>query len=429
MNSPTTSIHKHCHFRPPDRVALVAFLFSGAVTAAIMAMPFLVFNQLGQGAFLSGIYSGSQALGYTLAALISAPYVGRSRNGLAWGTLGITGFMVLMCAMPLFRNPWVCGILFSGASTLSALAWPCFHSWVGAEPDLRVRARSMGRLNVGWSVGGAAGPFLAGPLYEADYRLPFLFVAVLCLLALYLIRTVPHEHVYFGNGAGVVAGQRSAHSRASEAFLWCAWCATFTAHVCIGAVRSIFPKRLDDIVASGQLRLFGESEFAAWLNTATATRFSWLIFVLGIGTAVLFLVLGRSGWWHHRFSVLAASQLLTGLSMWTLGHTHSLMLMLAAFAMIGANLGVAFFSSVYYGTANPALKHGRSAINEGVVGAGGIVGSFGFAFAGAAFGIDMPFRWMPAFILGEILIQLLLIRLRRKAGNNKGQPVNDVLST
>lgn len=429
MNSMSTYKLKAALCGPPDRVALVAFLFSGAVTASMMAMPFLVFNQLGRGAFLSGIYSGSQALGYTLAALISAPYVGRSKNGLAWGTVGIVGFMVLMCAMPLFRNPWMCGALFAGAFTLSALAWPSFHSWVGAEPDLGARARSMGRLNVGWSVGGAAGPFLAGPLYEVDYRLPFVFVAVLCLLAVYLIRSVPHESFYFGAGNGNAPAHRTAHHQASEAFLWCAWCATFTAHVCIGAVRSIFPKRLDDIVASGQLRLFGESDPVAWLNAATATRFSWLIFILGIGTAFLFLVLGRSGWWHHRFSVLAASQVLTGLSMWALGYTHSLMLMLAAFAVIGANLGVAFFSSVYYGTANPALKHGRSAINEGVVGAGGIVGNFGFAIAGAAFGLDMPFRWMPAFILGVLLLQLLLIRLRRNAGQDTGQVLNNVLST
>lgn len=401
---------------PPDKVALVAFLFSAAVTAAGMAMPFLVFNQLGRGAVLSGIYAGSQAVGYTVAALASSGYVGRSRNGMIWGTVGIVGFMALMCAMPLSRDIWICGLLFSGAFTVSALAWPAFHSWVGAEHDLARRAKYMGRLNVGWSSGGAAGPLLAGPLYELDYRLPFVFVGVLCLAALYLIRTVPHERSYFAKGSGEIVLKRAAHDRASEAFLWCAWCATFTAHICIGAVRAIFPKRLDDIIASGQLRFFSEADAAPWLNAAAATRFSWLVVSLGLTTAVLFFLFGRSGWWHHRFSVLVISQLLTGLSMWALGHTHSLVLMLAAFAVIGANLGVAFFSSVYYGMADPSRKHGRAAINEGVVGAGGIVGSFGFAFMGAYLGLEAPFRWMPAFIFGIILLQAVLIRVRKPRG-------------
>lgn len=428
MRSSNIHVTESIFSGPPARVTLVAFLFSVAVTASQMAMPFLVFNQLGRGAFLSGVFAGSQALGYTLAALISAPYVGRSRNGLAWGSVGIIGFMGLTCAMPMSRDPLVCGALFSGAFALSALAWPSFHSWMGAEPDPVRRARSMGRLNVGWSVGAGVGPFLAGPLYEVDYRLPYVFIGLVCLFALYVIRAVPHEQLYFGTGSVAVPGRRASHERASEAFLWCAWCATFTAHVCIGAVRSIFPKRLDDIIALGQLRLFHESDPVAWLNSATATRCSWLVFMLGMGTATLFLVLGRSGWWHHRFSVLVVAQLLTGLSMWSLGYTHSLALMLVAFAVIGGNLGVAFFSSVYYGTANPALKHGRSAINEGVVGAGGIVGGFGFAFAGARFGIDMPFMWMPVFIFGVILAQWLLIRVRRNAGMDQEAPFDAPLS-
>lgn len=416
----TTSLQAKTNNRelisPPDKVALVAFLYSAAVTAAIMAMPFLVFKQLGQGAVLSGIYAGAAALGYTVAALASSGYVGRSKNGMTWGTIGVLGYMALMCAIPFFRNLWVCGALFTGASTVSALAWPAFHSWVGAEHNLAVRSRYMGRLNVGWSTGGAAGPLLAGPLYEMDYRLPFVFVGALCLVTLYFIRRVPHESSYFGTGSREVLLSRVAHDRASEAYLWCAWAATFTAHITIGAVRSIFPKRLDDIIASGQLRIFNEADAASWLNAAAATRFSWLVVVMGLGTAVLFFFLGRSGWWHHRFSVLVAAQLLTGFSMWILGHTHSFALMLAAFAVIGANLGVAFFSSVYYSMADASRKHGRAAINEGVVGAGGIVGSFGFAFMGAHLGLEAPFLWMPAFISGIIVLQLLLIRLRRQRG-------------
>lgn len=402
-------------FGPPHlRVALVAFLFSAAGTAAMIAMPFFVFNQLGRGVVVSGIYSGTQALGYTLFALLSAPFVGRAKNGLRWGVMGVTGFMILIGVMSFSQNIVLCGVFYAGAFSISALAWPSFHSWVGTEPDLQLRACSMGRLNVGWSTGGAAGPFVAGPLYEYDYRFAFAFVILLCLFSLYLILTIPNEKDYFHNKIVETSSEPAAYNQRSEVFLWCAWCATFTAHICVGATRFIYPKILENIIDSGSLRFFMEKEPLYWLNSAAATRFSWLMFICGLGTAVLFLVLGRSTWWHHRFSLLVIAQLLTGISMFVLGFTSSLLLMLVAFSIIGANLGVAFFSSVYYGMANVSLKHRRSSINEGVVGAGGIVGSFGFSFAGAVLGLKMPFLWMPVFMVAVIFFQLQLIRLKEK---------------
>lgn len=397
---------------PPDKIALIAFLFSAAVTSATIAMPFLVYNQLGRGALLSGIFAGAQGIGYTASALVSSKYVTRAKNGLIWGVIGIIGFTVFMSIMPLFRTPWISGFFYAGAFTFSALAWPALHSWAGTEQVPKKRIRYMGRINVGWSAGGAAGPFLAGPLYELDYRLPYLFVAILCLWSLYLILRVPPESVYFEKRSAEPLHLRSAHDQASEAFLWSAWCSTFTAHLCLSAVRSVFPKRLDDIIAAGSLRFFAESDTAAWLNHAAATRFSWLAVATGLSTAFLFYVLGRSGWWHHRFSVMAASQMLAGFALYALGYTHSLLLMAAAFSIIGANLGVAFFSSVYYGTTNPDRKHGRSAINEGVVGAGGIAGSFGFALTGAYFGMQVPYFAMPILIVGIIIFQFILIRKR-----------------
>lgn len=404
-------------FSPPNRIAYIAFLFSAAVTASFMAMPFVVFNQLGKGAFVSGIFAGVQAAGYTIASLISSPFVSRTKHGLLWGLVGVAGFMLFMTAMPFFKVVWMCGAMFTLAFTLSALAWPSFHSWAGTEPIPEQRARYMGRINVGWSTGGAMGPFLAGPLYEIDYRLPFLFVGVVCLATLYLLWTMPHESTFFSSVSPDIIRQRAAHDQASESFLWCAWLATFSAHISIGAARSVFPKRLNDIIAAGNLSIFQETEILPWLNSAAATRFSWLVVALSLATAVTFFLLGKTTWWHHRFSLLVGIQLLVGGAMWTLGHTTSFLLMGLAFIVIGTNLGIAFFSSAYYGMANPSRKHGRAAVNEGVVGVGGMVGSFGFAFLGDQFGIEVPFRWMPSIMVLICLIQFLLLNMRNSYDN------------
>ena len=119
---------------PPQRVALVAFLFSGAVNSALLVMPFFLFNQMNQGATLSGIFIGLASLGYTLASLFSSRFVARARHGLNWSLFGVTGFLIFLGAMPAFRTPFLCGFFFVAAITFSAFAWPAYHSWVGAEP-------------------------------------------------------------------------------------------------------------------------------------------------------------------------------------------------------------------------------------------------------------------------------------------------------
>ncbi len=400
-------------FMPPRRVALIGFLFSAAVTSAFTAMPFFVFNQLGGGAMMAGLFAGVQAAGYAATSLVSSRFVARAHNGLSWGMLGSLGFMLFVCAMPLFRHPWVCGALFTAALTMTAFAWPAFHSYVGAEHVPAKRARHMGLLNIGWSTGSAAGPFLAGPLYVLDYRMPFVLIALLCLAVMLLLRSIPDERAYFGEAAADVLQLRAAHDLASESFLLSAWCATFAAHICIGATRAAVPKRLDDIIAAGQLRLLFEHEAVAGLNAAAATRFSWLAMALGLAMGGVFLVLGRGAWWHHRFSVLVAIQALTAVAMWTLGHTYSIVVMALCFALIGANLGVAFFSSGFYGMANPLRKHSRAAINEGVVGMGGLVGGIGFALAAEGAGIEAPFYAMPVVMAAVIIAQFTLIQVNR----------------
>ncbi|HDP35616.1 MAG TPA: hypothetical protein ENN29_10965 [Candidatus Hydrogenedentes bacterium] len=279
----------------------------------------------------------------------------------------------------------------------------------------------MSLLNIAWSVGGAVGPFLAGPLYVLDHRLPFALIFVLCVAVTLILRTIPDERRYFGAASPDILQQRAAHDRASEAFLLSAWCATFGSHICVGSTRAIFPKRLDDIIAAGQLRLLFESEPVASLNAAAATRFSWLAVALGLATGAVFLVLGRHDWWHHRFSVLLVIQTLTAAAMWTLGRTHSLVVMGVCCAVIGANLGVAFFSSGFYGMANPLRKHSRAAINEGVVGLGGLAGGIGFAFFAEYAGIGAPFRAMPLVMALIVFAQFMLIRRGRALSSAPSQ--------
>ncbi len=378
-----------------------------------MVMPFFAFYQLNGGVVMAGLFSGAQAVCYTTVSLLSSRFLARANNGLLWALIGVSGFVICLGAMPVHHHPWFCGIMFSSAFIFSAFAWPAFHSWAGAEHDATRRAQNMGLLNVAWSSGAGIGPLLAGPMYVYDFRLPFLFIVCAGLTALFFIWLMPDERSWYGDATAELLTLRAAHDSASEAYLQCAFTATFAANVCVGVTRSVFPKRLDELVDAGALRLFSEAESLPWLNTAAASRFSWLVLAFGITMSLVFFILRHARWWHHRFSLLAAAQLLAAGAVFTLGHTHSLVIMAACFAVIGANLGVAFFSSVYYSMANPLRKHGRAAINEGAVGLGVLVGSFGLALMAGRLGLAAAFQYTPPALLAIILIQYLLLRAYR----------------
>jgi len=372
--------------------------------AAMTATPFFVYNELGRGAAASGAFGAAQMAAYAAMCIVSSRFVERARNGLDWALLGLTVFAVSYTSVPFFRHVWVCGALSAAAVMAMALVWPALHSWVGAEPDLKRRAYHMGWFNISWSFGFALSPLLAGPLYDWDYRLPFLLLLCLCVAAAALIKSLPHEKVFFKAASVEMLEARRAHDRASEVHLYAAWCATFVINVLAGVTRSVFPRRIDQLVNSGGLRLLFEEQAPAFLTSGSATRYGWLAVVLSFTTAAAFMVWGRTTSWRHRFPLLLWLQAASAGAFWALGHTQSLIIMALCFLVLGAAIGVTFFASMYYGTADPAKKHGRAAVNEGLVGSGGAIGSMVFGYLVGRYGFAHAFNYTPVLVAGALAV-------------------------
>jgi len=385
-----------------------------AVMAGVIGMPFFIFG-LGYGPGASGGIGAAQAISYAVACLLSARFVGRVKNGLAWAVLGGLLYAVLGMLIPFFSSMAVCATLAVVASIGLAFVWPALHSWVGAEPDLAKRGRSMSRFNIAWSAGFAVSPLLAGPVCDLNYHYPFILSGITAVLAVVLIMSLPHEKKFFDVVTQAMLDERAQQDRASEAHLLAAWCANLISNILISATRMVFPKRIDELVSAGQLRLLWESQPAAFLMSGSATKYSWLAFTLSFVMMAVFLWMGRTRWWHHRFAVVVIVQALAALAFWTIAHTHSLVLMLTCFMLIGINGGAAFFSAIYYSMANPALKHRRAAINEGAVGIGGFIGSMSFGMLAQLYGTSWPFIYAPIIIACGILAEAMLVRhgLRR----------------
>jgi MFS family permease len=392
---------------------MVGFLLDFAVMAAVVATPFFVFYQLGGDGRMSGYIAAAQAVTYALTSFVSSRFVARAGNSLHLAMAGVGWFMLFTLAVSFFHSPLPCAILLTAGHFGLAFAWPALHAWVGNEPDLNTRARAMGWFNIAWSTGFALSPLLAGPLYDLDYRLPFILAAIASLAVMALILSLPRERVpvvFSPAPTGPPTDiHRKRHDQTSELLLPAAWCGTLIANGLAGVTRSVFPKRIDDLVGLGELRFLGENAASQILLEAPATKYSWLAFLLCGTTALTFWVLGNTQWWRHRFWLVVAAELLAGGAFLLLGHTRSLAVMALCFITVGMLLGLAFFSAVYYSMANTGLKHSRAAINEAAVGGGGFLGHFGFGYLAGYAGILVPFRLAPLFIAAAVAVQMLLL--------------------
>ena len=377
--------------------------------------PFFVFNQVGGDEAMAGVVGAIQMAAYAVSCLLSARFVSRARNGLHWALFGVSLFILLNCMMPLSPRFVWCGALSFFSFAALGLVWPALHSWIGAEPVVTRRARRMTWFNIAAGLGFALSPLIGGPLYDRDYRLPFLALAFIGVTIMLVIKSLPRETDHFRRAGGDQAGDQELGRpfAANKTTLLVAWCALFMANVLVGATRSVYPKRITDLVGSGQLSVFLERTPTAWTSHGPATTFSWLASTLWITSALCFLVMGRTHRWHNQTGFLLWLQVLAGGAAWTLGYAHDLGVMIVCFAILGGNFGAAFFVAMFHSLANHSDKHGRAAITEGVLGAGCFAGSIGFGYAARQFGVAAPFLFAPGFIGAALALQLLLLRRRR----------------
>ena len=398
---------------PHIRMCLAAFFMDGAVITGLLAIPFFIYNQLHGDVAMSGAIVAAHAAAYALMCAVASGLVERAGNVLHWALVGGVIFVVSLCMVPWLRSPWLVGACVAVGYGAQALVWPALHAWVGAEPAPKLRARRMGWFNLSWSGGFAVMPLLAGPLYDLDYRLPFVMLGIVGTCALLLIASLPHERDCFPALTDDMRASRALHDGESEVFLYAAWFATFTGNVLVGVTRAVFPKRVEELVTSGDLRLLFEAEPWLHLSGAEATAYSWLAFLLSLATAGTFVALSRTTAWQHRTGLLFGVQVASAAAFFVLGFTNSLVVMLLAFAVVGGGLGVVFFSSTYYSVADPSHKHRRATINEGAVGVGVFLGSMVFGQLAASYGILLPLRWSPVFVGVAIAAQWLLLHRSR----------------
>ena len=398
-------------FQAHHRMYLAAFLLDFSVAVGFTAMPFFIFERLNGGAALSGTVGAFQMALYAIGCLASARFVSRARNSLFWAVGGVGIFAVLLGLVPWVKSPVSCLLAASVPFLGLALAWPAMQSWLGQEEDPKKRARRLAAFSAATAFGFTLSPLLTGPLYDADFRLPFVVLVALCIAVIGLVLSlVPESTGPRSRCREERASDEAGRVPITAGLLHASWAATFTANGLFAAVRSVYPLRVEALASDGSLLLFHGFRPSFFDVVGPATAYSWLAFLLSLFTAICFTVMGQARAWQGRYSILAGGQLAAGASFVFLAHTRSLAVMAVCFAVVGLNFGLCFFASLYYSLAHARERHRRAAVNEGVLGAGGFAGGIGLGCAAGSFGIATAFQWTPVLVVLAIAVQLLLLR-------------------
>lgn len=393
---------------------LSAFLLDFSVAIGLTAVPFFIFERLQGGAGLSGLVGAVQMALYALGCLVSAGFVSRARNPLHWALSGIGIFAVLFALAPTVTTPAGCLIVSSLPFLGLALAWPAMQTWLGREPDPLIRGRRLAWFNSATAFGFTLSPLLAGPLFDLDFRLPFIALFLICaavlvlLLSITLKRTalnLPHHETRPLPEDEPVPMTRG--------LLYASWAATFTANGLVSAVRSVYPMRVKTLAETGTLTLFPDGAGEVLASIGPATLFSWLAFLLSLATVVTFAFLGRTRKWQGRFLPILLGQAAAALAFVLLGMTTCFSVMVLCVAVVGVNFGICFFASIYYSLAHADTRHRYAAVNEGALGAGGFVGAICLGVIAETAGISPAFQATPLFILLAVSVQAALLRKYR----------------
>lgn len=269
--------------------------------------------------------------------------------------------------------------------------WPSVQGALGAEAGPSRVEKVIGWFNVSWSSGKAVGFVLAGWLVATQGSALTLWIAAAAALPVLLLYP----------GDKVTRWEESHETAAShrEAFRTIGYVANFLAFG-IGAVfQNQYYKYLEaSAFADEEKRKFF---FGVFLGAMYATQ------------TLMFVVLQRGAAWTYRRSLLYATQLVCGAAAGGVTFLHGEGAILGAAAVVGAGLGFANASSIYYSLHGPS-DHGKYAgVHEAVLGAGTILIPLAGGMMADHFGdLRMPYWLAGGMTVAALAVEEVVYRRR-----------------
>jgi len=272
--------------------------------------------------------------------------------------------------------------------------WPPLLTWLSFGSEGGRLSRAMARLTITGSVGIVISPFLAGALSTISPRYPLYgataLFAINCIflvgaaVSLPRIRADKHR-----DGGKAETGKRQDQST----FLrYPAWIGLLVTYTVLGIIITVFP-----MYARDELSL-------------SKSAIGTLLLVRALISALTYVVIGRTKFWHFRALPMSSGLALLGLFVFSLSRVHSPFFIGLSLALIGPLISLGFSYSFFHGASGASRRAIRMAIHEALLASGLITGSAVGGQLYQRFDMSAVGLFCVALVTVAVLAQILLVR-------------------
>lgn len=335
-------------------------MVSTGIGLTALGMLFYVRDVFGAPPAVVSIFGSVWTAVYSIACIVGRPLSVRllPRYSLMIATGGMASALVMI---PLLNSLTAAFIFYGLYGASISFFWPPLMGWASAGLEQADLSRTISRFNLSWSTGAIIGPFLGGALFELSPRAPAmtgigLFASTFVMIAaasivLPRVRSDVHRES---------PGRRRGEPRRvdeSSPLRFPAWVTLFSTYFTFGVIVNVAPLYLRETL--------GLSESLTGL----------VLLFRAIASTTLFIVLGRSSFWHHKKSWLASAHVLVILAALVLGTASSAVLYATIVGGFGVILAISYNNSVFHGASGTIHRAARMAVHESTLTGGVVAGS------------------------------------------------------
>jgi len=327
-----------------------------------------------------------------LCYMLTSLAAGRLARRVSAAAMAIAGcvLMVFTCAAFVFvpSLPAIYAIMavFGIAAGMFFPAYLVFTKDVanGVRRSLHVSAAE---YTFAWSLGLAAGPFIAGILWRAVgwqwvFALDALLAVITGAVTLLVVRGGHHEVAAVRDPVVEGAARRPDLARVG-------WLAATALLLALAAVRGLFP-------SAAVVERVGEADQGIVLA------------VICLGQAVVSLVLSRGGSWMYAGKPLAAAGIVGAAGLALFGLAHSTVAYAGAAFLLGLCSGFVFVYIAFHAMVHPGRAGTYIGVNEAIVGLTGILGPLAGGALAVATGHATAFLVLAGAYAVALVVQTIV---------------------
>ena len=305
-----------------------------------------------------GALAATNAVAYIIGCLLVLPVASRlrPRHSIVAATLVMSAACVGLAYAR--STPWLFAFqALNGAGT--SIFWPPLMGWLSVNTEGKALNRTMGRFNLCWSGGLIVGPPLAGRLSQVGSEMPLQCAAVVYALTALMVTGAMGLLRGLSADDGAHAEERSAVGidRTGTPLRFPSWLGLFSSYVVLAVVFNVFP-----VSARADLGL-------------EKTTVGGLLFFRALFNTAVFVVLGRSSWWHFRSGQLMGGTLCFACALLSLAFVRSTPSLAVLLSAVGILMAHSYVNSLFHGVSGSTRRAQRMAVHESVIAAGLVVGS------------------------------------------------------